>query len=109
MKSVKEIEKIPLEDLIEVSADESIKVPEELYGRLAQNDDREVARNRWYKIAGAAAIVILAVGLSLLKAENEPKDTFSDPYLAYAELERALAIVSDGIQKGMDKTVEILK
>ena len=109
MKSVKEIEKLPLEDLIEVASDETIKVPEGLYDRLAQDVDREVSGNRLVKIAGAAAIVILAVGLGLLKFENEPKDTFSDPYLAYAELERALAMVSDGIQKGMDKTVEILK
>ena len=109
MKSVKEIEKLPLEDLIEVASDETIKVPEGLYDRLAQEVDREVSGNRWFKIAGAAAIVILVVGLGLLKFENEPKDTFSDPYLAYAELEKAFEMVSDGMQKGIGRTVEFLK
>jgi hypothetical protein len=109
MKSVKEIEKLPLEDLIEVASNETIKVPEGLYDRLAQDVDREVSGNRWFKIAGAAAIVILVVGLGLLKFENEPKDTFSDPYLAYAELEKAFEMVSEGMQKGIGRTVEFLK
>jgi hypothetical protein len=109
MKSVKEIEKLPLEDLIEVASNETIKVPEGLYDRLAQDVDREVSGNRWFKIAGAAAIVILVVGLGLLKFENEPKDTFSDPYLAYAEREKAFEMVSEGMQKGIGRTVEFLK
>lgn len=29
-----------------------------------------------------------------------PKDTFDNPYQAYAELEKALTKVSEGIQKG---------
>lgn len=109
MKSVKEIENIPFENLVDVSMDDGLKVPENLSERLSRNAEREVWRKRMYRVAGAAAIVILAVGLSLIRTNDEPKDTFSDPYLAYAELERALAIVSDGIQKGMDKTIEILK
>ena len=33
---------------------------------------------------------------------NEPKDTFDNPYMAYAELEKAFATMSEGIKKGMD-------
>ena len=65
--------------------------------------------SRMFKLAGAAAVVVIAVGLSLFKSDNEPVDTFDDPYQAYAELEKALAMVSEGMQKGIDKTVEILK
>ena len=109
MKSVKEIENIPLENLVDVSMDTGTKVPENLSERLSRNVEREVWRKRIYRIAGAAAIVILAVGFSLIWKNDEPKDTFEDPYLAYAQLEKAFAMVSDGIQKGMDKTLEILK
>ena len=35
-----------------------------------------------------------------------PKDTFDDPYLAYAELERVLATISEGVKKGMDMLEE---
>ena len=33
--------------------------------------------------------------------QNEPKDTFDDPYMAYAELEKAFAIMSGGVQKAL--------
>ena len=109
MKSLKDIENISLEDLRDVSMDKNIPVPESLSKRLSQ-DIRNEIRSRWsIKIAGAAAIVILAVGLSLIKTENEPVDTFDDPYLAYAELENAFEMVSTGMQKGIGRTVEFLK
>ena len=108
MKTVKDIQNISLEDLKDVSMDESIVVPENLSTRLARNANREVVRKRLFTIAGVAAVVVLAVGLSLHK-KDEPKDTFDDPYLAYAELERAFAMVSEGMQKGIDRTFEILK
>ena len=109
MKTLKDIENITLEDLKDVSMDESIVVPEGLSERLVRNVGREVGRKRLFALSGAAAIVVLALGLSLYRTDSEPVDTFDDPYLAYAELERALTIVSEGVQKGIDRTVEILK
>ena len=109
MKTVKDIQNFSLEDLRDVSMDESIAVPENLSARLVRNVEREVSLKRFLTISGAAAVVVLAVGLSLYKVNNEPKDTFDDPYLAYAELERAIAMVSEGMQKGIDRTFEILK
>ena len=109
MKTLKDIENITLEDLKDVSMDESIAVPEGLSERLVRNAGREVTRKRILTLSGVAAIVVLAVGLSLFKTDREPVDTFDDPYLAYAELERALAMVSEGMQKGIERTVEILK
>ena len=109
MKTLKDIENITLDDLKDVSMDESIAVPEGLSERLVRDVGREVTRKRILTLSGAAAIVVLAVGLSLFKKDSEPVDTFDDPYLAYAELERALAMVSEGMQKGIERTVEILK
>ena len=109
MKTLEDIENMSLEDLKVVSRDECIAVPEGLSERLVRNAGREVTRKRILTLSGVAAIVVLAVGLSLFKTDREPVDTFDDPYLAYAELERALAMVSEGMQKGIERTVEILK
>ena len=45
--------------------------------------------------------VVAGIGLGIAKWQNEPKDTFDDPYMAYAELEKAFAIMSGGVQKGL--------
>ncbi|MBR5499700.1 MAG: hypothetical protein IKV75_06025 [Bacteroidales bacterium] len=109
MKSIKDIENISLEGLRDISMDESISVPKSLSKKVSQDISNEIRRRWSIKIAGAAAIVILAVGLSRIKTENEPVDTFDDPYLAYAELEKAFEMVSEGMQKGIGRTVEFLK
>lgn len=113
MKSVKDIENMSLEQLEAVSMDESIKVPEGfaermkdevgILERLTEDEPQKAGRVRTLRIASiAAAVAILAgVGFGVLRWQNEPKDTFDDPYLAYAELEKAFAKVSDGMQRGL--------
>ena len=51
-------------------------------------------------IGTAITVIITGLGISILS--NEPKDTFDNPYLAYAELEKAFAMMSDGMKKGLD-------
>ena len=55
--------------------------------------------------------LIVGISFGTAKWYNEPKDTFDDPYLAYAELEKAFAKISSGMQKGIalaDKSEEII-
>ena len=112
MKSIKEIEKMSLEELIEVSSDEATAVPEGFAERIGkQVEVQKIARNlendadhiravRW--IGAAAAVTLLAgTGLGIANWQKQPKDTFDDPYLAYAELEKAFATMSDSLQKGL--------
>ena len=114
MKSLKDIENISLEELEAVSLDESVKVPEGFAERLRENIEaqqkierldemRPAAQTRLLTIISAAAsvAVLVGVGLSLAKWQNEPKDTFDDPYMAYAELEKAFATISGGMQKAL--------
>ena len=99
MKSIDEITRLSAEDLERISLDESIPVPEELSARV-QAAVRKPAR--WALPAGIAAAVatLLAVGLTLTR-NPEPVDTFDDPYLAYAEVEKAFQTISDKMSDGM--------
>lgn len=122
MKSIKEIENMSLEELIAVSLDEAIAVPEGFAERIGrqveahkiakdlENDADRVRTVRW--IGAAAAVTLLAgTALGIVNLQNQPKDTFDDPYLAYAELEKAFATMSDSLQKGLamaDKSEDII-
>ena len=122
MKSIKEIENMSLEELIAVSSDEATAVPEGFAERIGkqveahkiakdlENDADRVRTVRW--IGAAAAVTLLAgTALGIANWQNQPKDTFDDPYLAYAELEKAFATMSDSLQKGLamaDKSEDII-
>lgn len=105
-----------VEQLEAVSMDESIVVPDGFASRMKDgvqahevlehlaSDGSEGRRNvRTLRIVSAAASVALlaGVGFGIAKWQSEPKDTFDDPYMAYAELEKAFAIMSGGVQKAL--------
>ena len=112
MKSIKEIENISLEQLEVVSMDETIQVPEGFAERLKDDvgtlerlteidpQNSRVITMRIVSVA-AAAVLLVGVGFGIAKWQNEPKDTFEDPYMAYAELEKAFARMSGGMQKAL--------
>lgn len=122
MKSLKEIEDISLEQLEAVSQDEAIAVPEGFRQRLeaeldAQNKQEtmkeEPRKIRLAPVIGVAASVLLliGIGLGIARWQSEPKDTFTDPYLAYAELEKAFSTMSEGMNKALamaDKSETII-
>ena len=61
----------------------------------------------WIGIAAAAALLI---GLTLsLTGNPRLKDTYDDPLLAYAEAEKALALISDAMSGGARKTAEAVE
>lgn len=95
-----------LEELDAVSRDEGIAVPEGLSERVRSRLEGGVRKRKAFRMAGVAAAVAIVAGLSLSGPEREPKDTFDDPYLAYAEVEKALAMVSEGMRKGIDMVEE---
>jgi hypothetical protein len=117
MKPLKDIENISLEELEAVSTDERIPVPEgfrdrigenltvleRIDGQTAGNESDTVAKKQSLRFvsAAAAAAIMLGAGLGIARWQNEPKDTFDDPYLAYAELEKAFTRMSGEIRKGV--------
>lgn len=115
MKSLKDIENISFEELEAVSLNEDIKVPEGFEQRLESSldlrflTDRIVERpRRTMRFLAAAASVALLIGLGIgtFRWYNEPEDTFDDPYMAYAELEKAFAAISDSVGRGRKMVAE---
>ena len=104
MKTIDEIEKLSIEDLERISADESIIVPDGLESRVFQPKDN---RPRWWTaISIAASLAILAgIGLSWYNRSKPLEDTFDDPALAYAMVEETLAKMSQNLEIGV-KSVE---
>lgn len=115
MKSLKDIENISFEELEAVSLNEDIKVPEGFEQRLESSLDLRFLSDsvterprRTMKFLAAAASVALLIGLGIgtVKWYNEPEDTFDDPYMAYAELEKAFAAISDSVGRGRKMVAE---
>lgn len=91
-------------------SDDEIPVPEDLSRTIEQAVDRELGRRRsWMRLVAsissvaAAAVIIAAVALIMPADTYEPKDTFEDPALAYAETVRALEMVGENLGKGLAK------
>ena len=103
MKNIDEITRLTADDLERISLDESIPVPEELSGKVQQAVRGRTLR--WAVPTGVAAAiaVLLAVGLTW---NPEPTDTFDDPYLAYAEVEKVFSKISGTVAYGADKISE---
>ncbi|HIR95197.1 MAG TPA: hypothetical protein IAC05_04070 [Candidatus Coprenecus stercorigallinarum] len=91
------------------TADGDIPVPEDLGQMIERTVDRELGRrrSRMRLVASissvAVAAVIAAVALIMPADTYEPKDTFEDPALAYAETVRALEMVGVNLGKGLSK------
>ena len=117
MKRIEDIEMMEVEDLLKVAEDNSVPVPEGLENRIAasllaekisQEEDAPAVslRARWITgFAVAAACTVAAVFLHN-PAQSELKDTFDDPRLAYAEVERTFERISSKMSKASEMAYE---
>ena len=107
MKTLEEIEKLSPEELEAQAAAQGVHAPQDLQQRLRETlAARELAQTarprpaRWIPYA-SLAVAAAAAALVLLPPSG-PKDTFDDPYLAYAEVEKAFQTSSNKTAVGMD-------
>ena len=111
MKTLEEIERLSPEELEQAASSSQVPVPAGLQGRIrqqlaaaeisAQAPVRRLPRGLIPALAAAAAATAFA-----LLPHGGPKDSFDDPRLAYAEVEKAFQIISDKLSSGMDLTRE---
>ena len=122
MKDINEIERLTPEDLERIASDESVRVPADLKASLEalagaakvledkpaaagvipglaekrlgrkSSGRRSQAWRTWYWAVPAVAAALVA---AVLVFRSQPKDTFSDPYLAYAEVQKAFGQISE--------------
>ena len=85
MKRIQDIEKMSMADWDRIGADESVTVPEGWQVQLPRR-----RRAAAWSIAASVAVVA-GIGLGAWLHTPQPKDTFSDPYLAYAAVEQAFS------------------
>lgn len=127
MKRIEDIEKMSFEELEAIADDQSLVAPSELAARvdaaitavaLGQQSSRISSRrsSRPWIISTVTALALACMTL-IFTLPQQPKDTFDDPALAYAELEKAFALIGSKVGAGMqmasqlgetmDKTMEV--
>ena len=116
MKRTEDIERMSFEELEGISGDGSVEVPEGFSGRLeagiaglaAEDSARRSSgfglRTAMISLAGAAAAVVL--GVLTFGGRGAPADTFDDPRLAYAEVEKSFSLISEKLGKGAGVLLE---
>ena len=122
MKRLKDMESLPFEELERIAEDKSIETPEGLTERMEAafaglaleeqwREDRTAGRGRkigGWSFAVACAIAVAVVIVGSLRRNATPVDTFDDPLLAYAQLERSLRLIAEGLSVGSSKTTEAM-
>lgn len=109
MKTPEEIERLSAEELETLAAAQGLQAPRDLRqrlcealaaGEIAAQAGRRPRSVRWpgYALAAAAAAAALWVALP----QRGPRDTFDDPQLAYAEVEKVFRTISDKMSPGVD-------
>lgn len=106
MKTLEEIENLSLEELEQEATRAAAPVPDGLQERLRQTlAARELADaarprpTRWIPYASLAVAAAAAAIIAL--PQRGPKDTFDDPRLAYAEVEKVFRTISDKMNEGV--------
>ena len=106
MKTLEEIENLSIEELEQKALEAPVAVPDGLESRLRQalaaREIADAARPRPVRWIAPAAVAAAAAAAIIFLPQHGPKDTFDDPLLAYAEVEKAFQTISDKMTAGVD-------
>ena len=110
-----------LEELEAAAMEEKVEVPQGLAGRIQERilaaelaqeppiKKPQVHRKRILQYSGLAAAAVVVFALVFLKPEMEKdtlQDTFDDPYMAYAQVEKAFAEISNKMSMGVEMVAQ---
>jgi len=108
MKTLEEIENLSIEELEQAATGSAVPVPDGLKRGIRQAlAAHELAqapsRPRPARWAPYAALAVAAAAAAVvILPQRGPKDTFDDPRLAYAEVEKAFQTISDKMSVGAE-------
>lgn len=110
MKRIEDIESLSPEALEAAALEQDVPVPEGLDARIrealageaALDRPRVTVKRRVLYASLAAAAAVAAVVVVNRSALAGPRDTFDDPYLAYAQVEETFRQLSDKMAFGLD-------
>ena len=115
MKRLEDLEKMDWQELETAAMQENLPVPEGLEQRIAEKLTARTVlaapatkpKGRRILWAAVAAAAVLAAVLALPSTGTlEPKDTFDDPQLAYAQVEEVFQRLGQQMSKGLARVDE---
>ena len=121
MKRIEDIEKMGLEELETAAMEEKVEVPQGLAGRIQERilaaelakvppiEKPQIQRKRILQYSGITAAAVFVLALVLFKPGMEKdtlQDTFDDPYMAYAQVEKAFAEISNKMSMGVEMVAQ---
>ena len=129
MKRIEDIENMSLDSLLQKAREADIDVPADLEEGIAERLDEERVKTGKPRLGLSIAAAVAAVAASVLMVRSvdsgapadpvptsmnslvagvsaEPEDTFDDPELAYAAVERALGMFSEVLSGGASEAME---
>lgn len=114
MKDIETIGKLSLEELEAIANDETLDAGDagakELVAKLEIAEEAKGGSSRkvyvsWITGIAASFVLLLGIGLAL-QHSREPRDTFDDPALAYAQVQAVFRQIGAGVQQGRDAVYE---
>lgn len=107
MKKIENIEKMGTEELEAAALKENIHVPEGLEDRIKSRlaaesvMDGSARKHSPLPYIAAAAAAAVAAFLAIPHGDPALKDTYTDPYLAYAKVEETFNTISNKMAAGL--------
>ena len=108
MKRLEDIERLSLEELERISEDGMVAVPDGLGERLENTlaaagmlrKQKPSRSGAWkFSLIPAVAVAVVAASLVVVLKPSTPKDTFSTPEEAYIQVEYAMSLISEKMNK----------
>ena len=106
MKRLEDIERLSLEELERISEDGMVAVPDGLGERLENTlaaagmlRKQKPSRSGAWKFSFIPAVAVVAASLVVVLKPSTPKDTFSTPEEAYTQVEYAMSLISEKMNK----------
>jgi len=113
MKRIEDIEKMSIAELQDEASRLDVAVPADLVdgiqSRIGHYRRQRAGRIRYAVAACLSTLFVCSVLLGITisgRMAAEPVDTFTDPEMAYAEVERALGLFSEALSAGATEATE---